>query len=104
MKSAFVLERDRHPGLSVRVWRIIGGNLGRNARFTTKNGYFGITAAAQKGDHVAVLAGCNLPVILRKRKAEDKYEFVGTCFVHGFMGGEACFNRVGSSTRILEIR
>jgi hypothetical protein len=101
-KSAFVLERDRYPGLSVRTWRIIEGNLGRSARLTTKNGYFRITAAAQKEDHITVLAGCNVPVILQKRKAEATYEFSRTCFVYGFMVHKAYSNRVGLDTQILE--
>lgn len=52
---------------------------------------------AGKGDVICVLLGCSVPVVLRPyRGAEDKdedlaglYEFIGECYVDGFMNGEA---------------
>jgi hypothetical protein len=39
-------------------------------------------------DIVCVLLGCDMPVILRK-EAENEYTFVGECYAHGIMNGEA---------------
>ncbi|KAF2678005.1 hypothetical protein K458DRAFT_377328 [Lentithecium fluviatile CBS 122367] len=47
---------------------------------------------AEKGDLVCVLAGCTVPVILRKRKGPDgscHFELIGEAYVHGNMDGEA---------------
>jgi hypothetical protein len=45
---------------------------------------------AKAGDIVVVLADCSVPVLLRRRENEEvNYEFIGTCYVHGIMHGEA---------------
>jgi hypothetical protein len=58
---------------------------------------------ALKGDLICVLLGCSIPVALRKRRgkrsekfaeelceaAGESYEFIGECYLHGFMNGEA---------------
>lgn len=55
----------------------------------TEKGYLGMAASrTQKGDLVVVLFGCNIPVILREG-GEGNFEFVGECYVDGFMDGEA---------------
>jgi hypothetical protein len=55
----------------------------------TKRGYIGaIPQEAQLGDLVCVLFGCSVPVVLRKRIGEE-YQFVGECYIHGLMDGEA---------------
>ncbi|KAF2462620.1 HET-domain-containing protein [Lindgomyces ingoldianus] len=61
-------------------------------------------AKVKKGDLVCILHGCSVPVILRKYVSESlpvkvdqsgwgsrnvEYEWVGECYVHGFMDGEA---------------
>jgi len=43
---------------------------------------------ARKGDIVCVLIGCDMPVILRKR-SENDYIYIGNCYAHGIMQGEA---------------
>lgn len=54
----------------------------------TEKGRLGMAPSrAQKGDSVMVLYGCNIPVLLRDRGG--KFEFVGECYVDGFMDGEA---------------
>jgi hypothetical protein len=40
------------------------------------------------GDIVCVLFGCDIPVVLRK-PAENHYTFVGECYSHDIMEGEA---------------
>jgi hypothetical protein len=44
--------------------------------------------SVRSGDMVCVLFGCDMPVVLRK-KAENSYIFVGECYAHGIMDGEA---------------
>ena len=41
---------------------------------------------ADKGDDVCVLFGCSVPVVLRKR--HGTWEFIGECYLHGYMNGE----------------
>ncbi|KAK5125466.1 hypothetical protein LTR85_000575 [Meristemomyces frigidus] len=52
--------------------------------------YCMVPRVAQPGDHIAVLAGAKVPVILRPRDAQaSSFTWLGTCYVHGFMDGEA---------------
>ncbi|TVY82021.1 Heterokaryon incompatibility protein 6 OR allele [Lachnellula suecica] len=54
----------------------------------TEKGYLGMAACrARKGDSVCVLYGCNIPVLLRKKAAA--FEFIGECYLEGFMNGKA---------------
>ncbi|KAH6690200.1 hypothetical protein BKA61DRAFT_625796 [Leptodontidium sp. MPI-SDFR-AT-0119] len=43
---------------------------------------------AQKADVICVLFGCSVPVVLRELENEV-FEFVGECYVDGYMDGEA---------------
>jgi hypothetical protein len=54
----------------------------------TKNNYLGLAPAlAQTGDRVALLKGLRAPAVLRPNG--EVWEFVGDCYVHGIMNGEA---------------
>jgi hypothetical protein len=56
--------------------------------FITKQGYMGIGPYTIKsGDKVVILKGGKTPYILRKKR--DHHVFVGECYVHGIMHGEA---------------
>lgn len=56
--------------------------------FTLSNGHMGNGPAAMRaGDVVVVAYGANAPLVLRR--IENKWLFVGSCYVYGFMGGEA---------------
>jgi hypothetical protein len=75
-----------------------GGSRMARVLVTTDDGYVGMAShRTRKGDLICVLLGCNIPVVLRKRKedkqseelVEESYEFVGECYLHGFMNGEA---------------
>lgn len=61
----------------------------RNKRFfCTQDGAFGIgPRAAQTGDQVVLLYGSNAPCVLRPRG--PYYQFVGECYLHQHMHGEA---------------
>jgi len=55
---------------------------------TTRNGYIGFGHAhAMKGDHVVVMKGCTVPVIIRP--VQDGYVVVGMAYIQGIMNGEA---------------
>jgi hypothetical protein len=58
---------------------------------TTKKGYLCLVPNhARAGDVVVILVDCCAPVVLRQRGNEaGYYEFIGTCYVHGIMDGEA---------------
>jgi hypothetical protein len=48
----------------------------------------------EANDVICILFGCSVPVVLRKqpkkgRKDPDRYKFIGECYVHGMMYGEA---------------
>jgi hypothetical protein len=48
----------------------------------------------KEGDAIYILFGCSVPVVLRKvpsprRRGIDRYTFIGECYVHGMMDGEA---------------
>ena len=57
--------------------------------FWTAEGYMGLgPAAAKVGDQICVLHGGQVLYVLRARSANE-HEFVGECYVHGLMDGEA---------------
>jgi hypothetical protein len=57
---------------------------------TTDQGLIGMAPLrANKGDAACVLFGCSVPVLLRKRAFKEDYEFIGECYIDGFMNGEA---------------
>ncbi|EPE36533.1 hypothetical protein GLAREA_08696 [Glarea lozoyensis ATCC 20868] len=79
--------------LNARV-NILGASLRRaalkRAFFVTEKGYMGLgPASIQKGDFVYVLAGGQVPFILRKHTNAETYFLMGESYVHGIMDGEA---------------
>jgi hypothetical protein len=67
----------------------------RRNMVVTSKGYIGaVPEQAQQGDLVCVLFGCSVPVVLRKRQEENRYTFIGECYLHGFMDAEAIARRV----------
>jgi len=69
-------------------WAFRTGMVRRNLGIT-KDGYIGaMPPGAQSGDVICVLFNCSLLVVLRKR-ARKEYLFVGECYLHGFVDGEA---------------
>ncbi|MCJ1333364.1 hypothetical protein MMC10_010059 [Thelotrema lepadinum] len=62
--------------------------LGRKM-FGTTLGYLGIGPKGLcAGDVVAIIAGLEVPLILRERHNDDGYEVIGEAYVHGVMNGE----------------
>ncbi len=65
-----------------------GGCCGRKL-FGTRNGYVGLgDVMLKQGDRVCVFLGARTPFVVRE-KPGGKWGFVGKCFVHGIMFGEA---------------
>ncbi|KAH8587764.1 heterokaryon incompatibility protein-domain-containing protein [Bisporella sp. PMI_857] len=55
--------------------------------FVSENGRFGwVPLRTKVGDRVCVFRGMRIPVIMRPRG--DRWEFIGACYVHGWMDGE----------------
>ncbi len=49
----------------------------------TGSGHLGMAVnRARKGDVICMLYGCNIPVLLRQKGV---FEFIGECYVDGFM-------------------
>lgn len=63
--------------------------------FTTRKGNVGMSPSqAKKNDLVCVLFGCSVPVVLRPVTGiDDTYEFVGECYLDGYMNGEGIRQR-----------
>jgi hypothetical protein len=63
----------------------------RHTLSSTQNGLIGmIPKTSAKGDKIAVLFGCDYPVVLRPVVSPAGcYKVVGICFVEGLMRGEA---------------
>jgi len=66
----------------------------------TNEGHIGMAPSRGfKGDVVAILFGCSVPVLLRPRDQNvTSYAFIGECYVHDFMNGEA-IQELNSGTR-----
>jgi hypothetical protein len=79
-------------GGDAAYWSIMHSALITSVRcrriFSTEDGYIGLApSTALKGDLVCVLLGCSVPVVLREEG--DHYIFIGECYTHGIMDGEA---------------
>lgn len=77
------LKRVRDVVWSRKFFRTRGDGLGERKRLG-----LGPTGT-EKGDIVCILYGCTVPVVLRERPDKDGFEFVGECYLHGMMDGEA---------------
>ena len=61
---------------------------------TGHHGFLGLAPEkTNKEDLICILFGCSVPVVLRRHSSpktlENYYEFIGECYVHGLMEGEA---------------
>ncbi|KAF4977315.1 hypothetical protein FZEAL_6138 [Fusarium zealandicum] len=70
-------------------------------RLVTKKGYIGQTNRyAKEGDKIALLEGCEVPLVLRPRE-DGTFTYVSTCYVHGIMFGEAWNQQDAQDIRIM---
>lgn len=76
----------------------------------TTEGHFGVAPRlARKGDAVCVLFGCNVPVVLRPQldscpQDASVFQFIGECYLDGFMNGEALQPEAGKPIKYLTIK
>ena len=84
------MEDFRHGSLNKFYRRFIDTTATMARRLSiTENGHFGMAACrAAKGDVVCVLFGCSVPVLLREQET-GTYQFIGECYLDGYMNGEA---------------
>lgn len=78
----------RHKG----CWRQYGNSavevLSNRKPITTTRGYAGLASAdVEEGDIICILFGGKVPYALRRK--DGYYRFLGECYVHGIMDGEA---------------
>lgn len=72
-----------------RKFFLTKGKVGRRKTF------YGLAPSdTETGDLICILFGCSVPVVLRKipqtnRHDLERYRFIGECYVHGMMDGEA---------------
>lgn len=97
------ISKWKYPGAPVEEWKHFPheltdkhafnmkiATLALNGRrlITTKTCFLGLAPEeTQNGDVVAVLYGCNFPVVLRRSGSAFKY--IGECYIDGLMDGEA---------------
>lgn len=63
---------------------------GPSHKLRSQKSLFGLGSPfVKKGDLVCIIFGCSVPVVLRKDKEGKCYQFIGECYVHGMMDGEA---------------
>jgi hypothetical protein len=56
----------------------------------TGNGYLAsVPWTAEKGDRVVMFSGGHVPFVIRNDPIGEHYRFIGACYVHGIMRGEA---------------
>jgi hypothetical protein len=82
-------KRSKPPSkIEIDDYYLTNFHLAHAALLRTRKGYIGVgRAGIRSGDKVCVLAGANVPVILRPRGGQD-YELVSYAFVVGAMYGE----------------
>ncbi|KAL8647123.1 MAG: hypothetical protein Q9226_006565 [Calogaya cf. arnoldii] len=67
--------------LELVLWgRLFGTTLGRYMGLLPRN--------SQKGDQIAIIAGSDVPFVMRKGAQDGTFRLVGDCYVHGMMRGE----------------
>lgn len=74
--------------------------------FFTRDGHMGLCPrAARVGDLIVILYGGSVPYVLR-RHSDNCYTFVGECYVHGMMFGEALEKkeRYGIKEQVFRLR
>jgi Heterokaryon incompatibility protein (HET) len=87
------------PSLAIDFLRRVQAVVWKRSLILTLGGHFlGLAPSkAREGDLICILYGCSVPVVLRKvkrtipsaSKADHYHEFIGECYIHGMMDGEA---------------
>jgi hypothetical protein len=70
----------------------------------TGKGYIGAgPMTLRRGDHIYLLAGCRVPLVLRP-DADGGFKLVGECYIHGLMNGEAFEGLEDGSVKLEMVR
>ena len=91
MKRELVADRLVTSGANDYCTSLLYASAGRRL-FATDRGYIGLgPPEMQKGDHVYILSGGQVPYILRPVSGPRPrtFDLVGDCYLHGIMHGEA---------------
>ncbi|CAJ2502072.1 Uu.00g049250.m01.CDS01 [Anthostomella pinea] len=75
--------------------------------FTTSLGYVGLGSDRMRaGDMVCIIAGAQLPLVLRSvdDAGENEFEYCGEAYVHGVMDGEAVKDEKANGMRSFVVR
>jgi hypothetical protein len=91
--DAFKLLQRRRVQGSWELYLSAARNTVNNRRlFTTMRDYIGLgPKALREEDQVWVLVGSKIPYVLRAKG--QQYQFVGECYIHGVMNGEAILEK-----------
>lgn len=60
----------------------------RRLMITNEGGVGMAPCRARQGDVVAIIFGCNIPLVLRNRGQREAWQVIGEGYAHGFMNGE----------------
>ncbi|KAK0515812.1 hypothetical protein JMJ35_001846 [Cladonia borealis] len=91
--STMELLQKAPSSIVIRFLRRVQEVIWMRRLFTTRRNFLGLAPQeSKKGDLICILYGCSVPVILRRHGANPfntYYEFIGECYVHDLMDGEA---------------
>jgi hypothetical protein len=83
-----LLDKNDNPSLPNPFMSERANLTNKRRLIKTRRGYLGMTSMyTEPGDFVCILFGGTVPFVLRG--GPDSWEFIGDCYVHGFMDGEA---------------
>lgn len=97
-------QQPRHGSIGMAAMVVGDWGLHRRRLFRTDEGWVGKgPESMMAGDEVWIVPGGEVPFILRP-KSGDMFRYVGHCYVHGIMGGEAAtrFRKVEMTEVVLE--
>jgi hypothetical protein len=97
-------DKEGTEALELLCKALDSGTVGRRLIISEEKQIGAGPEATQKGDMIYVLMGCNVPVILRKTEKPTEFEFVGECYWHGSMDGEALSIRDGDKVTAHEFK
>lgn len=71
-----------------RFERRIQSTMSGRRLITSEKGYLGIAnESVRQGDYICIFLGGRMPVVIRP--IGDTYHFIGECYIHGIMFGQA---------------
>jgi hypothetical protein len=89
-------------------FRFIEQFLPGNSFFGTEDGHVGLAhPSTEPGDQIFVILGCNILKVLRPTRSTNYgtcYSIIGTCYLHGFMNGEALLGKMPNTWDVRERR